>query len=512
MYDISYIGDKLREYVDRKADQFVIYPFGVNGINAKKALEEYFGLKPCYIVDNKYAKYNSAIIGGDELRAVWQENMYIILTVENEDINKQIFQHLLEFIPLEKIINLREVQSTCVNYDGTGFMLKDFLPLAQTVSVEKGRDKKIKVRIVHAYPTAWNSLDTICQAFQEDSLFDVLLVTGDWQKEKVAEQAKNCGCRSIDWNEYRGDEDQPDILILCVPFNRMIPGLVEGRNYAKLVVVAYWLIVRYCGKEEFIRRIMESYGVYRPDYYLVDSLLYKELKQMGCFAGKIMEFGNAKFDGVYRMMQKKEYVGMWKKLEGKTIVLWTTTHGVYKEIVTNAVTFDLYAKAIFEYTKNNPDMGLIFRPSDELVNEMLNLGFWSKNELMQFKAYCQESPNIVFDDTDTYDMAFSLADGILTDAFCGIICTSLPTRKPICVAYRSKQDQSWHPELTDHYYSAYENKDIIHFFEMIKKRQDPMLELREKAIQKYVKHFDGKNGFRIKEFISRKYKELTHID
>ena len=42
---------------------------------------------------------------------------------------------------------------------------------------------------------------------------------------------------------------------------------------------------------------------------------------------------------------------------------------------------------------------------------------------------------------------------------------------------------------------------------MIRNKQDPMLSLREKGSREFVKHFDGKNGYRIKEFIKAKYFE-----
>lgn len=38
-------------------------------------------------------------------------------------------------------------------------------------------------------------------------------------------------------------------------------------------------------------------------------------------------------------------------------------------------------------------------------------------------------------------------------------------------------------------------------------QQDTTLELRKKACSRYIKHFDGKNGWRIKEFITEKYLE-----
>lgn len=508
MYNLSYISNLLKGYIDQKVNKFVIYPFGSNGVNVKNVLMDYFNLKPLYIVDNEYSKYNSLIINKEELRSIYQQDMYVILTVENQDINKKMLKELSQFVPQANIINLVKKENTDVKYFGEGFLLRDFLPEMRKKSINNKLSKKIKVRIVHGYHTAWNAISSICQAFKEDSLFDVMLITGDWASEKVTEQAEKFGFRSIVWNEYQGNEDRPDILILCLPFKKVIEGLVNCREYAKLIVVAYWFVVRYGSKVDSIRDLAQGFGIYRPNYYFFDSLLYNEMKQSAHFGDKVVEMGNAKFDGIYHAMQKRECIESWKKLQGKKVIVWTTTHGIYEGVVTKAVTFDLYAKTIFKYAFHNPDVGFVFRPSDELINEMLKHGYWSHNDLQQLKEYCAGTPNIVFDDTDTYDAAFSIADGIITDAYCGIICSALPTLKPICVTYRSMQDKSWHPELTDNYYSAYDDQGIVDFIELIKNEQDSMFELRKMASEIYVKHFDGRNGLRIKEFIKNKYLEI----
>ena len=42
---------------------------------------------------------------------------------------------------------------------------------------------------------------------------------------------------------------------------------------------------------------------------------------------------------------------------------------------------------------------------------------------------------------------------------------------------------------------------------MLRNKDDTMLQQRKKAMKKYVKSFDGKNGYRIKEFILNKFCE-----
>ncbi len=101
----------------------------------------------------------------------------------------------------------------------------------------------------------------------------------------------------------------------------------------------------------------------------------------------------------------------------------------------------------------------------------------------------------------------SIADAILTYAFSGMVCSALSTLKPICAAYRSREDVSWHTDLLSSLYSAYESKDIIDFLELVRNGKDPIFEIRKEAVEKCVKHFDGRNGWRIKEFTKAKYLE-----
>ena len=173
------------------------------------------------------------------------------------------------------------------------------------------------------------------------------------------------------------------------------------------------------------------------------------------------------------------------------------------------ITFDKFAEHIFAYARQHNDLGFIIRLHPAfIINEMLPNGFWSKDDLALLKQYCRESDNIVFDESETYDAAFSVSDAILSDAYCGIICTVLPTLKPICVMYRDRGLGQYNKEITDSYYSAYGKEDLYRFFDMVRLNgEDTMLPLRRAAAKKCIMHFDGKNGERLKDFIDVKYGE-----
>ena len=446
--------------------------------------------------------------------------MWVLLTIEDKNANAEMVKELSEFVPLENIINIYEYREkknkekiAIRKYSGKGFLLCDFLPLSKKVLKETVTSERISVRIIYNNIPCWNAINMICQAFMEDSVFDLLVIISEYQKEKAIQQVEEKGYAFILGEKYRLEEDRPDILILTNTWDSMISEGVSSRGYAKLIIVAYmWLVGYWRTPEQFWQYVENGYGRHRPDYYLFDSLLYKELSQLPECSGNIVEMGNAKFDGIYQAEQNKEYIGKWEKLKGKVTILWAPTHGV--DVVDNVVlctltTFDLYARTFFEYADKHPEMGFIFRPHGVFIHEMRTIGFWSENDVKQLKKYCADSSNIVFDEAnDTYNTALAIADGILTDAYCGITCSALPTLKPICATYRSKEDSPNYGKLLDSLYSAYEAEDIVKFFDMLQAGKDPMYKLRKQASKKYVKNFDGKNGWRIKEFIKNKYFEL----
>ena len=51
------------------------------------------------------------------------------------------------------------------------------------------------------------------------------------------------------------------------------------------------------------------------------------------------------------------------------------------------------------------------------------------------------------------------------------------------------------------------SEEMEAFLESIKEGKNQILEGREKLIKKYIANFDGKNGQRIKEFVTDKYFE-----
>lgn len=513
MFAPEIIKNCISEKIADGAKSFIIYPCGDNGNRTKDILLTYFSINPQALVDNKKASDSSDYININDLAKRYDSKSHIILTVENASINSQMYDELKKIIPEQKIINLLSYHNSKVNALKeklkNNLCLSNILPYYNNSICCNDLGTKIKIRIVHGHFPTWNVIKSICEAILEDESCDLKLIIG-WNKDnRCVEQAKKYGISYEMWDEYDAKYDQPDVLLLTQPYDT-VTQVQDVHKYAKIVVVASVLLIRNTARIEWFWKVQEAgFARFNPDYYLCDSMLYNEIKGTNTFPIEIIEMGNAKYDGIFERCHNKVFPSNWNKIKDKKTFLWTTDHGYYPDRVIG-VTFDLYAKALFEYIISHTEIGVIFRPHPVLLEELIKEGYWTGHDLDNFKKWCDNSPNILFDDSETYDNAYSVADAIVADAICGITVSALPTLKPVCVAYRTQNDIPFHPELVENYYSAHDADEVINFFKMVCNGEDPMYEQRKQASLKFVKNFDGKNGLRIKEFIIEKFNEKAN--
>ena len=507
---------KIKEIIDRGEKEFVIYPFGNNGVLVKNLLMDYFGLEPKVIVDNGYAGYRKDIIDFREFSNIYVENMFVIFTIEDEEANANLYRELLQIVPKNKVLNLMEEVFLHRNRDvGDRYLLRSFLPESETfepIANKKIIDNSvIRVRIVYNAFCEWNTIRTIIEECIEDDEIELQIILARVDGKRI-KQLENLGYDYILSEEYDVSIDQPDVLVFSHAYP--LPEFNNCRRYAKLIVIASLGVIRYShSNEEYCKTLESGFGIFKPDCYIFDSLVYQHMKDEQYFIGKnIVEMGNAKYDGIYNACIEMQHPEEWNKLKGKPVILWTTDHGViqrktYVEAY-EGTTFDLYAKYIFQYAKEHEDIGFIFRPHPSFIGELLQYNYWSVKDMDKLRNYCKATPNLVWDERDTYDAAYAVADAILTDSQCGIVCSALPTMRPICVLYRSGENiVSYEEELVENYYSAGSEAELAEFFGMIVEGKDPMKERRKMAFDKYVKSFDGKNGYRLKEFLKTEFRK-----
>lgn len=507
----SFVIEKMiKKLIDAKITKFIIYPYGTNGKSVRETLENKFGIAPLFIVDNALCQWNSDIISISELEREYKGDYYILLTVEDPELNQGMLKQIGTFADKNHIINFLDCENKM-----SGDVLPDFgaFRLNRILGGEKNKelatwntDECIKMRILNFSQATWNAIHTICKACKEDAQIDLLIIMGQKNlSEAMLDEIESEEFNYIKINDYNIEIDLPDVLVVNHPYD-IFSDIKDCRRYCKLIVVASMQLVRYAHNwTDFFQQQRKGFGRFYPDYYLFDSLLYHDIVNAGYGSERIVEMGNAKFDGIFQGMQKKEFPKTWEKLKGKKVFLWTTDHGVHDGMITQDVTLDLYGSHLFEYAKQHTDIGFIFRPHKTLISELLAAGLWSPEDVSSLKKYCNQSNNIIFDDSLTYDNAYSIADAIITDAYCGITCSALPLLKPMLLLYRSNEDTPYHKEIEECSYSAASCSEIDDFIEVVIGGKDTKYELRKENAAKCVKNFDGRNGWRIKEFLKQKY-------
>lgn len=506
MVDSNYINKRLKKFLDKGRNKIVIFPFGKNGKLLKDMMKEYYDMTPQYIVDNEYCKYNEKIISFAQLKEVYDESMDIWLTAENVDLNTLLEKQLLDAFPVCNIVNLIRRDNYLL-----GPLVTSHFNIDSLIKNNYEIKERIKVRIFHRLYCYWNNVSSLCTAFLEDENIDLkIIVRAEQLDTRVGGQITSQGMSFLLEKDYDVCYDKPDVVILTIPWGEYDIHPISIRKNARLIVALSMPLVEYADYS-VSELIKDGFGKFMPDYYLVDRLLYNSMKNLKPTYGSIIEMGSPKYDGIFDSLNKTEIPKPWKKIKGKRILLWTTDHGIYDGRISYELTFDLYAKYIFDFALRNKDIGLVFRPHPTLITELFRGGYWDNHTYNQLKHYVNSSENVVWDEFDSYDYAYSVADAIIVDGYCGMICSVLPLDKPVGVTYRSfdRPIERLHPDLVNNYYTIENVNELNEFLEnVVKLGKDDKKDMRKNAVSDYLCNFDGKNGERIKTFVLDKIKQL----
>lgn len=362
-------------------------------------------------------------------------------------------------------------------------------------------DKK-RVRIVYPSGTSWSCIGTLYEALLRDERYQVYVITENYPN--YLRVMANKGCSFINLDNYDLREDKPDVLILT-SYSYTDPRLrlADIHQYAGKVLALFPnVVINEADMEEHWRWVRNAYAVVNPDYYLFDCLPHK-FSEGYIPAEKAVRMGCPIFDELYEKLQKTDEHPAYAKLKGKRTFLWATDHGLNETHPIEGLAIDVYIKDMFAYFSVHPECGLILRLHPYLKREILESGaFWTENDFRKLKEYCDNSPNIVWDEVPDYSYAFLASDAMLVDMNCGFLISYLCTGKPICRLMRDDMEvHSIHPEMMDVFSYAKCFADCERFIADVVSGIDEKADLRQHAFKESVLHFDGGNGQRVKDFV-----------
>lgn len=90
----------------RRNIEYGIFPYGYQGEIADRLLQHKFGIKPQYIIDNKWAKFNPDIISLEELKKIDNENLIIFVSSDRNDIYDVIREEINRYITKGIVVDL----------------------------------------------------------------------------------------------------------------------------------------------------------------------------------------------------------------------------------------------------------------------------------------------------------------------------------------------------------------------------------------------------------------------
>lgn len=360
---------------------------------------------------------------------------------------------------------------------------------------------KIKVRIIFwGHYVLWNAMQSVVEAFRKDDRFELLIVcvTNDIDTLACVRQYGTY----IKYKNYDIQADEPDIVIYNVA------GFNVKSDNSKLRVFIPCTIIN--GAERDSQREVRVWqkrlrNEMKADVCFCEKNLYKRFLGIDTGAEWVLS-GNPKLDLIYEKTKfPPEMPASWKKIKDKKVILWAFDHNWN----TTGVTFDLYAQAFFKYFLEQKDLGLIIRPHECYPKELIIQHIWTEQDIQRLKQYCENTPNIIWDDSFDYGLAYSMADAVITDINCGITISALPLDVPIAVLQRfdGYPGVPQYPDVMEALYQITGHEELFAFFEMILKDEDPLKESRQAMKEEYIANFDGKNGQRIKDRIVEMYDE-----
>ena len=374
---------------------------------------------------------------------------------------------------------------------------------------DKEIKQKIKVRFYFwGRYNLWNAMESVAKSFDEDERFDVLVVRHDNIEKNIIYLAQS-GLKIIPLDKYKILEDKPDIGIYNINPTYMVDSRECGFN-----VITYVALTggQFAEPDAYVWDITGNVEKYM-DAIVVDENIYEvTTKSTMIDKTKWHSFGNAKFDCIYNhVVENRDKIpNEWDKLQDKSkIVLWAFDHNYS----CNSVTFDLYIKHVIDFAASYTDIGFIIRPHVNYPMELISAGIWTRQDYERLIDYCTHTDNIIWDESKDYGCAYATADMVITDINCGITVSALALNKPLAVLHRfdGNNCESHFPQIHEGIYQIHNLNEFDDFIIDTDETHDTLKEKREMIISKYITHFDGKNGQRIKDFIVEEYYKKINV-
>lgn len=96
----------IKKLIAEGKKNFILFPFGEQGMMIKSILNQRYGIQEAYIIDNGLANHNANIRRCEFIKEIDCKNFIFLITSDNEDIYSEIRFELMKYVELSNIVDV----------------------------------------------------------------------------------------------------------------------------------------------------------------------------------------------------------------------------------------------------------------------------------------------------------------------------------------------------------------------------------------------------------------------
>lgn len=104
--DYQRIRTAIELAINSNKHNFIIYPYGEYGVVAKQILNDSFGIKEDYVIDNKLSVFNSNIKSIEFCKSIDRNKYTVLFTCANPDVYYEVLQSLKQYFSEDNIVEI----------------------------------------------------------------------------------------------------------------------------------------------------------------------------------------------------------------------------------------------------------------------------------------------------------------------------------------------------------------------------------------------------------------------
>lgn len=366
------------------------------------------------------------------------------------------------------------------------------------ILLKKLNKLRLNIVLIVFEPATWLMFQSIYETFSKDERIYITVVAipyahstlpaGTYKDDGMREYLDKLGIPYIyGYNKMTEEwidlfDLHPDYVFYQAPYNAMYPNVLQSGNVSKFACICY---VPY-GTSLTKNSIQEI--IFPKDFFSHTTLFFFETdihKKM------LLDFMRTK--GLY-LSEKNVIVSgstiletlrsgfQTEKNKKYFTILWTPRWNTGEGYCTF---FDYYSELV-EYTEQNENIRLIFRPHPLLFQNFLSTGELSAEDVESIKRKFS-TERLILDTQANYLTSFNMADILVAD-ITSLLYDFFATGKPII--YTSKKDELnlFGIELSSAFYKVSNWDELVKTINFISAGDLPLKNITQDLINKYFKN------------------------